>query len=108
MLPLYPKVHPDYEWEPVATRQIVDRLQGWLTFNVTADIIHWFDNSYLNAKSYLIKKVCEKEPGYIAFWSCEGGRCPELEITLRSTCPEPEPEKPPCPEEEEGSLCYYH
>jgi hypothetical protein len=87
MLPLQPKVKPDYSWEPVATLNITNYLQGWIEFNVTEDIISFFENSYLNDKSYLIKKVCEKEQGTIWFWSCEGGRCPELEIWLRHTCP---------------------
>ncbi len=91
MLPLPPTVKPDYNFEPVAVQTIENGDNGWLEFDVTDDIASFLDNSYLNAHSYIIKKVCEKEEGYLWFWSCEGGQCPELVITISRYCPETVP-----------------
>ncbi len=86
MLALYPKVKGDFDFEPSDKQEIALYQQEWVEFDVTDDVKNFMSHGFLNAKSWLVKKYCEKDFGHISFWSCEGGRCPELVINLRSPC----------------------
>jgi len=95
MIPFGPKLKPDYKYKPADLENITVGECGWLEFDVTEDIIDFRDHSYLDARSYMIKKVCEKDFGRISFYSCQHGVCPELIIYLEAQCIEPPPT--PCP-----------
>lgn len=103
MLALYPKVKADYEFTETASIDLkqIEGHRGWITFDVTEDIKDFMNNGFLNSRSYLVKKDCETDWGWIKFWSCDTPgqmNCPNLEINLKSRCfpvpviPEPEPE----------------
>jgi hypothetical protein len=103
-LGLPPAVLPDYEKEPSGVTQIHQGQLNWLEFDILADVLEFMNKPYDLTLGYLIKKVCEHGPGCISFWSCEGGRCPELKIHMKTLCPEVplEPEvEPPCPDSTE-------
>ena len=96
-LGLPPAVLPDYEKEPSGVAQIHQGQLNWLEFDILSDVIEFMNKPYDLTLGYLVKKVCEHGPGCISFWSCEGGRCPELKIRMRTDCP-------PVPEEPEGKF----
>ena len=86
MTALYPKVAADYNTVPAAVASITPRLQGWLSFNMTDDFTNFFNNSMSHSATWMMKKVCEKDYGYISFWSCEGGKCPQLIVYSNTNC----------------------
>jgi len=97
MLALYPKIKPDYAWEETTSIDVVNFQQEWIEFDVKDDIEEFLANSFLNSKSYLIKKGCEKDFGWIRFWSSHTAdhlNAPELSIAIKARCG---PEKPVIP-----------
>jgi hypothetical protein len=86
MLPLGNKIAPDYELTPLAQHDITVGDAGWMNFDVTDTIRELVDNSFFNSISFLVKKDVESDPGWVTFWSCEGGRCPELLVDIEQPC----------------------
>jgi len=97
MLQHGPEIVPDFQCDPVGVKNIsltsIPTTQGWLQWDVLDDIENFRDNSFLDSRSYLVKKECEADDGDICFLSCEGGQCPQLVIQLEAVCPPP-PENP--------------
>jgi hypothetical protein len=87
MIGLPPTVTVDYDKEPTGIINLTPGQLGWIEFDVMQDLLEFMTGPYELSMSYLVKKVCEHGPGCATFWSCEGGRCPELDVMLRTNCP---------------------